>query len=150
MKFKKLLNIIIFICFIVLIILFFQYKPLEKTNILTENISDENSIDIESCNIYHIFANYNLIDHPHFSSYIELSSSQPYGKIFYANNSPYSAKLIVDDKEPVIVEPYSSNSVVWKKGTFKNSYEFTVTATQGNLDGYFSLAKAEKEEDFQN
>lgn len=139
MKFKKLiLSTIILICFIGISILFIQYN------------SEENSNNTESSNVSYDFANYKLIDIAHFSPHIDLSSSQPYGKIFYTNNSYYSAKLIVDDKDPITIEPYSSGSIVWKKETFKSTYDITVTATQGILDGYFTLAKAEKEDDFQN
>lgn len=139
MKFKKLiLSIIILICFIGISILFIQYN------------SEKNSTDTKSSNVSYDYSSFRVSNGTHFSPYIDLSSSQPYGKIFYTNNSYYSAKLIVDDKDPVIVEPYSSGSVVWKKEIFKNTYDITVTATQGNLDGYFTLAKATKESDFQN
>ena len=151
MKFKKLiLSTIISSCFIFSVPVFAQDKPLEKTNITSETVLDENSAGIESRSVSHDFSNFRLSGSPSFPTTIDLSSSQPYGKAFYANNSPYSAKLIVDDKDPVIVEPYSSGSIVWKKGIFKSSYDITVTATQGNLDGYFSLAKATREAEFQN
>ena len=139
MKFKKLiLSIIVLICFIGISILFIQYN------------SEENSNNTESSNVSYNYSSFRVSNGTHFSPHIDLSSSQPYGKIFYTNNSYYSAKLIVDDKDPVIVEPYSSGSIVWKKETFKTTYDITVTATQGILDEYFTLAKAEKEEDFQN
>ncbi|OUQ57913.1 hypothetical protein B5E58_08135 [Tyzzerella sp. An114] len=151
MKFKKLiLSTMISSCFIFSVPVFAQDKPLEKTNITSETVLEENSTGIESRSVSYDHSNYRLVDRPNFPATIELTSSQPYGKAFYANNSPYSAKLIVDDKDPVIVEPYSSGSIVWKKGIFKSSYDITVTATQGNLDGYFSLAKATREAEFQN
>ncbi len=150
MKFKKLLSIIIFICFIVLIILFFQYKPLEKTNISTKNISEENSTDIENRSVSHDYSNFRVSSGTSFEVTIDLSSSQPYGKAFYANNLPYNATLYVEGQGTVTVKPYSSNSIVWKKGTFKSSYDVSITATQGMLDGYFSLAKATRESEFQN
>ena len=151
MKFKKLiLSIIILICFIGLFVLFTQDKPLEKTNITSETVLDENSAGIESRSVSYDHSNYRLVDRPNFPATIELTSSQPYGKAFYANNSPYSARLRVDDVDTITISPYSSGSIVWKKGIFKSSYDIVITATQGNLDGYFSLAKATEESDFQN
>lgn len=151
MKFKKLiLSTMISSCFIFSAPVFAQDKPLEKTNISTESISDENSIDIESRSISHDYSNYKLVDRTSFEVNIDLSSGQPYGKAFYANNSPYNATLYVEGQGTITVKPYSSNSIVWKKGTFKSSYDVSITATQGMLDGYFSLAKATRESEFQN
>lgn len=81
---------------------------------------------------------------------ITLSKNQPYGKAFYYNASPYDAKLYVEGKDLVIIKPYSSGSIVWKKSFFKNEYDISITATKDFLNGSFSLAKSESELGFQN
>ena len=151
MKFKKLiLSTMISSCFIFSVPVFAQDKPLEKTNITSETVLDENSTGIESRIASHDYYNLRVLGNTNFEVTIDLTSSQPYGKAFYANNSPYNATLYVEGQGSVTVKPYSSNSIIWKKGTFKSSYDVSITATQGTLDGYFSLAKATKEADFQS
>lgn len=140
MKQKKLiLFLIISFCFICFFISFITNKnSLNKNN------------NINNTNISYDYNNFKLSSGTNVEVSINLDNNNIYGQAYYNNNSNYDATLYVEGQEIKTIKPYSSDLIVWKKGTFKNSYEFTVTATQGNLDGYFSLAKAEKEEDFQN
>ncbi len=109
---------------------------------------DKNNTDIMPFEVSYDYSNYKITSKTNFQVSITLSNFQPYGKVHYYNSSDYVATLYVEGEEKTI-EPHSGDSIVWKKGTFKSSYDVGITASEGRLNGTFSLAKAERESEFQ-
>ncbi len=98
----------------------------------------------------HTYSNFQLINGTNFHTTISLSSSQPYGKAYFYNDSSSDATLYVEGQGTITIKPYSSNFIVWKKGVIKSEYDVFVTATSKTLNGKFSLAKATRDLEFQN
>lgn len=119
----------------------------EKTGVVSSQ-DDENKIMAR--NISYDYSNYPVKNRTNFSTQITLSSSQPWGKAHYYNSADYSVTLYVDGQEDVKIPPHSGDKIVWKKSALKSSYDVGVTASSGELNGIFSLAKATKETEFQD
>ena len=107
--------------------------------------SQEDDNEILSQDLSYDYSNYPVQNRTNFSTQITLSNSQPWGKVHYYNSSDYSITLYVDDQKDVEIPPHSGDKIVWKKSALKSSYDVGVTASSGELNGIFSLAKATRE-----
>ena len=100
---------------------------------------------IQSCSTSYDYTNYEITGINSLSTYIQLSSSQPYGKAFFTNNSSDTIRLTVSGVESIEIEPNESGSIKWKKGIFTKQYDVDIYCSTKNLNGTFSLAKSDKE-----
>lgn len=119
----------------------------EKTGAVSSQ-DDEN--EIMARNISYDYSKYPVQNRTNFPTQITLSSSQPWGKVHYYNSADYSVTLYVEGQEDVKIPPHSGDKIVWKKSALKSSYDVGVTASSGELNGIFSLAKATRETEFQD
>ncbi len=90
------------------------------------------------------FDSYQISGTNSFSTDIDLSSNQPYGKAYYSNNSSEDVTLSVDDHGSITIKPYKSGGITWKKSAFKSTYNVDLHCSTKDLNGLFSLAKSDK------
>lgn len=121
-----------------------------STSVFASEVNKNDNSNIETFVASHDFSSFPISKDTNFGTSLELTSSQKYGKAKYYNNSSYDATLYVEGQPLKTIKPYSGGYIEWKKGLLKNEYKVTLTATKGELNGTFSLAKAHELSDFQD
>jgi hypothetical protein len=90
----------------------------------------------------YVYNNYAVSGTNSFSTSITLTNADKYGKAFYYNNSGTAVTLIVSKVDSIMIQPYKSGSIEWKKGLLNSTYEVSLHCASVNLNGSFSLAKS--------
>lgn len=117
------------------------------TSVTNSVIADANTDEVS-----YVYDNATFSGASYLSTYINLTNSHPYGKVYYYNSGEYDAKLYILGNGEIIditiIPPNSGGSLVWEKSLFKSQYDIGLTATSGTLDGSLILASASDESYF--
>ncbi len=103
-------------------------------------------------NISYTLSNYQVNDVTNFDYNINLSSSEPYGKVFYDNESSEKAYLWVKRGskkiDEITIDGGTSDNIKWEKTGFGDKkYTIGLRSDGGatNLSGKLSLGKSDEE-----